>query len=259
MRATKSVDLLGVERVVAATASAPRAAPWRSRAPARRRPCATGSPACAGSGNAPRSRCSGAAARRIPRPTPSARPSGNSAASCFLISASRRACSRLRLALRHVVDGELANRGAVPLSIMTWTIASRIRLQRRFFARASDALGSHQRATTPGSTRHGGIHTQPREVHPCRSDRDTAANRRQFLQFLAASPLLAAGRRFGLRRNADAEAKLPDPLMWGPLDLDRAHQVAEGSHQRLRLRAGDARRTCRRRISATWRRASTTR
>jgi hypothetical protein len=37
------------------------------------------------------------------------------------------------------------------------------------------------------------------------SEYDPAANRRRFLQYLAASPLLAAGRAAGPRRNDAAE------------------------------------------------------
>src|SRR5262245_6929171 len=50
---------------------------------------------------------------------------------------------------------------------------------------------------------------------------DQAANRRKFLQFLAASPVLAAG---GLEAFAGEGVmpgtKLPDPLMWGPMRTD---------------------------------------
>ena len=50
---------------------------------------------------------------------------------------------------------------------------------------------------------------------------DQAANRRKFLQFLAASPLLAAG---GLEAFAaegpKAGTKLPDPIMWAPLKTE---------------------------------------
>jgi isopentenyl diphosphate isomerase/L-lactate dehydrogenase-like FMN-dependent dehydrogenase len=48
-----------------------------------------------------------------------------------------------------------------------------------------------------------------------------AANRRKFLQYLASSPLLAAG---GLEAFAGEGpkpgVKLPDPLMWGPMNTD---------------------------------------
>ena len=53
------------------------------------------------------------------------------------------------------------------------------------------------------------------------SDRDTAANRRRFLQFLASSPLLAAGGASAFAETLMPKAKLPDPLMWGPLDASR--------------------------------------
>ena len=50
---------------------------------------------------------------------------------------------------------------------------------------------------------------------------DQAANRRKFLQFLAGSPLLAAG---GLEAFAaegpKAGTKLPDPIMWAPLKTE---------------------------------------
>jgi 4-hydroxymandelate oxidase len=44
------------------------------------------------------------------------------------------------------------------------------------------------------------------------------ANRRRFLQFLAASPLLAAGAGSAVAETLLPKPKLPDPLMWGPLD-----------------------------------------
>jgi isopentenyl diphosphate isomerase/L-lactate dehydrogenase-like FMN-dependent dehydrogenase len=53
------------------------------------------------------------------------------------------------------------------------------------------------------------------------SDRDTAAHRRRFLQYLAASPLLAAGGGSALAETLLPKAKLPDPLMWAPLDANR--------------------------------------
>jgi isopentenyl diphosphate isomerase/L-lactate dehydrogenase-like FMN-dependent dehydrogenase len=53
------------------------------------------------------------------------------------------------------------------------------------------------------------------------SDRDTAANRRRFLQYLASSPLLAAGGASAFAETLMPKAKLPDPLMWGPLDPAR--------------------------------------
>jgi 4-hydroxymandelate oxidase len=48
------------------------------------------------------------------------------------------------------------------------------------------------------------------------SDQD--ANRRRFLQFLAASPLLAAGAGAAFAETLLPKPKQPDPLMWGPLD-----------------------------------------
>ena len=53
------------------------------------------------------------------------------------------------------------------------------------------------------------------------SDRDTAANRRRFLQYLASSPLLAAGSTSAIAETLLPKTKLPDPLMWGPLDASR--------------------------------------
>src|ERR671934_211402 len=51
---------------------------------------------------------------------------------------------------------------------------------------------------------------------------DQAASRRKFLQFLAASPLFAAG---GLEAYAGEVltpgSKLPDPLMWAPMRADQ--------------------------------------
>src|SRR6185312_11703186 len=53
------------------------------------------------------------------------------------------------------------------------------------------------------------------------SDDIIAANRRRFLQFLAASPLLAAGGGAAFAETLLPRAKLPDPLMWGPMQADR--------------------------------------
>src|SRR5262249_37795629 len=48
---------------------------------------------------------------------------------------------------------------------------------------------------------------------------DAAANRRRFLKFLAASPLLAAGAGPALGDTLLLpKPKQPDPLMWGPFD-----------------------------------------
>ena len=49
-----------------------------------------------------------------------------------------------------------------------------------------------------------------------------AANRRKFLQFLAASPLWAAGGFSAFAGEAARPGtKLPDPLMWAPLNPER--------------------------------------
>ena len=63
------------------------------------------------------------------------------------------------------------------------------------------------------------------------------ASRRKFLQFLAASPLLAASDLAALA--AEAPALLPDPMLWAPRSLDKLISNPEGSDQRVRLRAGD--------------------
>jgi 4-hydroxymandelate oxidase len=47
---------------------------------------------------------------------------------------------------------------------------------------------------------------------------DAEASRRRFLQFLAASPLLAAGASPALAETFLPKTKLPDPLTWAPLD-----------------------------------------
>ena len=44
-------------------------------------------------------------------------------------------------------------------------------------------------------------------------DRYTLASRRRLLQFLAASPLISG--------DALAQARLPDPMVWGPRNLDK--------------------------------------
>src|ERR1700719_3148661 len=50
---------------------------------------------------------------------------------------------------------------------------------------------------------------------------DQAASRRKFLQFLAGSPLLAAGGLEAVAGEALAPGtKLPDPLMWAPMRTD---------------------------------------
>ncbi|HUI94400.1 MAG TPA: alpha-hydroxy acid oxidase [Xanthobacteraceae bacterium] len=47
---------------------------------------------------------------------------------------------------------------------------------------------------------------------------DQDANRRRFLQFIAASPLFAAGAGSAMAETLLPKPKLPDPLMWGPQD-----------------------------------------
>jgi isopentenyl diphosphate isomerase/L-lactate dehydrogenase-like FMN-dependent dehydrogenase len=47
---------------------------------------------------------------------------------------------------------------------------------------------------------------------------DADANRRRFLQFLAASPLLAGSAGSALAETLLPKPKAPDPLMWGPFD-----------------------------------------
>ena len=53
------------------------------------------------------------------------------------------------------------------------------------------------------------------------SDRVQAESRRRFLQYLAASPLLAASGGSALADLLVPGSKLPDPLMWAPLDPTR--------------------------------------
>jgi 4-hydroxymandelate oxidase len=52
------------------------------------------------------------------------------------------------------------------------------------------------------------------------SDQITAASRRLFLQYLASSPLLAAGGASAFAETLLPKAKLPDPLMWAPMQAD---------------------------------------
>ena len=47
---------------------------------------------------------------------------------------------------------------------------------------------------------------------------DQAANRRRFLQFIAASPLFAAGAGSAMAETLLPKARQPDPLAWGPYD-----------------------------------------
>jgi isopentenyl diphosphate isomerase/L-lactate dehydrogenase-like FMN-dependent dehydrogenase len=55
---------------------------------------------------------------------------------------------------------------------------------------------------------------------PMSSEYDPAANRRRFLQYLAASPLLAAGGAQALAETILPKTMGPDPLMWGPRQAD---------------------------------------
>jgi 4-hydroxymandelate oxidase len=52
------------------------------------------------------------------------------------------------------------------------------------------------------------------------SEYDPAANRRRFLQYLAASPLMAAGGASALAETLLPKTMAPDPLMWGPRQSD---------------------------------------
>ncbi len=49
---------------------------------------------------------------------------------------------------------------------------------------------------------------------------DQALSRRKFLQFLAASSALTYGDARALADTLVPRAKLPDPLMWAPLDAN---------------------------------------
>ena len=49
---------------------------------------------------------------------------------------------------------------------------------------------------------------------------DPTANRRRFLQYLAASPLFAAGSAQALAETIMPKTAVPDPLMWGPRQSD---------------------------------------
>lgn len=50
---------------------------------------------------------------------------------------------------------------------------------------------------------------------------DRELNRRKFLSFLAASPLAAYGASSGFAQGLTAPPKLPDPMVWAPLELDK--------------------------------------
>ena len=53
------------------------------------------------------------------------------------------------------------------------------------------------------------------------SEYDPATNRRRFLQYLASSPLLAAGGASAFAETLLPKAMVPDPLMWGPRQSDQ--------------------------------------
>jgi hypothetical protein len=82
-----------------------------------------------------------------------------------------------------------------------------------------------------------------------------AASRRRFLQYLAGSPLFAPGAISAYAR--EAASKLPDPMIWAPADgeLIKSPQDAINVFDFEPV----AHKNVPRRISATWRPASTTR
>ena len=86
---------------------------------------------------------------------------------------------------------------------------------------------------------------------------DQATSRRRFLQFLAASPLFAYGSFSAFAgEGPTAGTKLSDPIMWAPLrteDLIKSPKDAINVFDFEPVCAT----TFRRRISATWPRAST--
>jgi len=49
---------------------------------------------------------------------------------------------------------------------------------------------------------------------------DRIASRRRFLQFMAASPLLAYVGAPAFAQSTSAPSRLPDPMAWAPRDLD---------------------------------------
>src|SRR5438477_11333479 len=51
------------------------------------------------------------------------------------------------------------------------------------------------------------------------SEADQATSRRKFLQFLAASPLLAASDLAAMA--AETPSRLPDPMIWAPRNIDK--------------------------------------
>ena len=69
---------------------------------------------------------------------------------------------------------------------------------------------------------------------------DQAANRRRFLQFIAASTALTYADKLAFAETLLPKSKLPDPMVWAPLDPANLIKSPERSDQRVRLRAGDA-------------------
>ena len=49
---------------------------------------------------------------------------------------------------------------------------------------------------------------------------DRAITRRGFIQFLAASPLFARAAAPGLAQSISTPARLPDPMVWAPREID---------------------------------------
>ena len=50
---------------------------------------------------------------------------------------------------------------------------------------------------------------------------DPSISRRRFMQFLAGSPLFAGGAGSALAQALLPKPKLPDPLMWAPLEAEQ--------------------------------------
>ena len=94
----------------------------------------------------------------------------------------------------------------------------------------------HSAEPNAGNTASGAISQPGEAAHVIGTDH--AANRRRFLQYLAASPLMAAGSASAFAETLLPKSMVPDPLMWGPRQSDHLIKSSEGSHQRLRLRAG---------------------
>ncbi len=83
-----------------------------------------------------------------------------------------------------------------------------------------------------------------------------AASRRRFLQYLAGSPLFAPGAISAYAK--EAPSKLSDPMVWAPADGELIKSPQDAINV-FDFEPVAHTRTCRRRISATWRPASTTR